>query len=76
MRKNLILALSMIESFKYDVIVPEKEIENSEERSRALVSNLGMEGISNGTGVSLAVAAGIILWLILTKGATLPVPVF
>lgn len=66
----------MIESFKYDVIVPEKEIENSEERSRALVSNLGMEGISNGTGVSLAVAAGIILWLILTKGATLPVPVF
>lgn len=72
----MILALSMIESFKYDVIVPEKEIENSEERSRALVSNLGMEGISNGTGVSLAVAAGIILWLILTKGATLPVPVF
>lgn len=66
----------MIESFKYDVIVPEKEIENSEERSRALVSNLGMEGISNGTGVSLAVAAGIILWLILTKGATLSVPVF
>lgn len=66
----------MIESFKYDVIVPEKEIENSEERSRVLVSNLGMEGISNGTGVSLAVAAGIILWLILTKGATLSVPVF